>query len=192
MKLGEERAMAVRDYIARPARASPSTGMEVISYGETKPVADNKTKERPRPEPPRRHQRPRVGRPGRGGPAGLPAPAGIGPPLGRIVERRWTCHPDWTQAASWRPGSGRPGGAGCRRGRPPGPGPRGEPLCLRGDREALPAAGLRRGPPHRAAPRRGRRRGPGGLPARAPGPRAASTSRGRSGPGSAGSPPTWP
>jgi peptidoglycan-associated lipoprotein len=43
-KLGEERAMAVRDYIAK-AHAVALNRLNVISYGEEKPVADNKTRE---------------------------------------------------------------------------------------------------------------------------------------------------
>jgi len=44
MKLGEERAMAVRDYIAKKHGIALSR-LSVISYGEDKPVADNKTKD---------------------------------------------------------------------------------------------------------------------------------------------------
>jgi outer membrane protein OmpA-like peptidoglycan-associated protein len=43
-KLGEERAMAVRDYIARKHGIALNR-LNVISYGEEKPVADNKTRE---------------------------------------------------------------------------------------------------------------------------------------------------
>ena len=43
-KLGEERAMAVRDYIARTHQVALSR-LNVISYGEEKPVTDNKSKE---------------------------------------------------------------------------------------------------------------------------------------------------
>jgi outer membrane protein OmpA-like peptidoglycan-associated protein len=43
-KLGEERAMAVRDYIAKTHSIALSR-LNVISYGESKPVADNKTKD---------------------------------------------------------------------------------------------------------------------------------------------------
>jgi len=43
-KLGEERAMAVRDYIAKKYGIALSR-LNVISYGEEKPVADNKTRE---------------------------------------------------------------------------------------------------------------------------------------------------
>jgi peptidoglycan-associated lipoprotein len=43
-KLGEERAMAVRDYIAKKHGIALNR-LNVISYGEEKPVADNKTKE---------------------------------------------------------------------------------------------------------------------------------------------------
>ena len=43
-RLGEERARAVRDYIAR-THAVALNRLSVISYGEEKPVADNKTKE---------------------------------------------------------------------------------------------------------------------------------------------------
>ena len=43
-KLGEERAMAVRDYIAKTHGIALSR-LNVISYGESKPVADNKTRE---------------------------------------------------------------------------------------------------------------------------------------------------
>jgi peptidoglycan-associated lipoprotein len=43
-KLGEERAMAVRDYIAKTHGIALSR-LNVISYGEDKPVADNKTKD---------------------------------------------------------------------------------------------------------------------------------------------------
>ena len=43
-KLGEERAMAVRDYIAKKYQVALNR-LSVISYGEEKPVTDNKTKE---------------------------------------------------------------------------------------------------------------------------------------------------
>jgi peptidoglycan-associated lipoprotein len=43
-KLGEERAMAVRDYIAKKDAIALSR-LNVISYGEEKPVVDNKTRE---------------------------------------------------------------------------------------------------------------------------------------------------
>jgi len=43
-KLGEERAMAVRDYIAKKYGIALSR-LSVISYGEEKPVTDNKTRE---------------------------------------------------------------------------------------------------------------------------------------------------
>ena len=43
-KLGEERAMAVRAYLHDQHNIALSR-MEVISYGETKPVADNKSKD---------------------------------------------------------------------------------------------------------------------------------------------------
>jgi peptidoglycan-associated lipoprotein len=43
-KLGEARAMAVRDYIAT-THGVLLNRLAVISYGETKPVADNKTKD---------------------------------------------------------------------------------------------------------------------------------------------------
>lgn len=42
-KLGEERAMAVRAYLHDQHNIALSR-MEIISYGETKPVADNKTR----------------------------------------------------------------------------------------------------------------------------------------------------
>ena len=41
-RLGEERAMAVRDYIAK-THGIALNRLNVISYGEDKPVADNKT-----------------------------------------------------------------------------------------------------------------------------------------------------
>jgi peptidoglycan-associated lipoprotein len=44
MKLGEERAMAVRNYLAEQHGIALSR-LSVISYGETKPVGDNKTKD---------------------------------------------------------------------------------------------------------------------------------------------------
>jgi peptidoglycan-associated lipoprotein len=44
LKLGEERAMAVRDYIAKTHGIALSR-LNVISYGEEKPVADNKTRD---------------------------------------------------------------------------------------------------------------------------------------------------
>ena len=44
MLLGEERAMAVRDYLAK-AHSIALSRLEVISYGETEPVADNKTRD---------------------------------------------------------------------------------------------------------------------------------------------------
>ena len=43
-RLGEERAMAVRDYIAKKYGVGLNR-LNVISYGEEKPVADNKTKD---------------------------------------------------------------------------------------------------------------------------------------------------
>ena len=43
-RLGEERAMAVRDYIAK-THAVALSRLNVISYGEEKPVAENKTKD---------------------------------------------------------------------------------------------------------------------------------------------------
>jgi len=43
-RLGEERAMAVRDYIAK-THAVALNRLNVISYGEDKPVAENKTKD---------------------------------------------------------------------------------------------------------------------------------------------------
>jgi outer membrane protein OmpA-like peptidoglycan-associated protein len=43
-KLGEERAMAVRDYIAR-THGIALNRLNVISYGEEKPVAENKTRD---------------------------------------------------------------------------------------------------------------------------------------------------
>jgi len=43
-KLGEERAMAVRDYIAKKHAVALSR-LNVISYGEEKPVAENKTRD---------------------------------------------------------------------------------------------------------------------------------------------------
>jgi peptidoglycan-associated lipoprotein len=43
-KLGEERALAVRDYIAKTHSIALSR-LNVISYGEDKPVVDNKTKD---------------------------------------------------------------------------------------------------------------------------------------------------
>lgn len=42
--LGEERAMAVRDYLAK-AHGIALSRLEVISYGEAEPVADNKTRD---------------------------------------------------------------------------------------------------------------------------------------------------
>jgi len=44
MRLGEERAMAVRDYIAKKHGIALSR-LNVISYGEEKPVTDNKTRD---------------------------------------------------------------------------------------------------------------------------------------------------
>jgi outer membrane protein OmpA-like peptidoglycan-associated protein len=44
VKLGEERAMAVRNYLASQQGIALSR-LSVISYGETKPVTDNKTRE---------------------------------------------------------------------------------------------------------------------------------------------------
>jgi outer membrane protein OmpA-like peptidoglycan-associated protein len=44
VKLGEERAMAVRDYIAKKDGVALSR-LSVISYGEEKPAVDNKTRE---------------------------------------------------------------------------------------------------------------------------------------------------
>jgi len=43
-KLGEERAMAVRDYLAK-THGIALARLNVISYGSSKPVEDNKTKE---------------------------------------------------------------------------------------------------------------------------------------------------
>jgi outer membrane protein OmpA-like peptidoglycan-associated protein len=44
VKLGEERALAVRDYIAKKDGIALSR-LSVISYGEEKPAVDNKTRE---------------------------------------------------------------------------------------------------------------------------------------------------
>ena len=44
MLLGEERAMAVRDYLAK-AHGIALSRLEVISYGEEEPAADNSTRE---------------------------------------------------------------------------------------------------------------------------------------------------
>jgi peptidoglycan-associated lipoprotein len=44
MKLGEERAMAVRDYLAKKHNIALNR-LNVISYGESDPVADNKTRD---------------------------------------------------------------------------------------------------------------------------------------------------
>ena len=44
LKLGQERALAVRDYIAK-TYAVALNRLNVISYGDQKPVADNKTKD---------------------------------------------------------------------------------------------------------------------------------------------------
>ena len=44
MKLGEDRAMAVRNYL-HDQHGIALNRMQVISYGEAKPVADNKTKD---------------------------------------------------------------------------------------------------------------------------------------------------
>lgn len=44
LKLGEERAMAVRDYLAKDQGIALSR-ISAISYGATKPVEDNKTRE---------------------------------------------------------------------------------------------------------------------------------------------------
>ncbi len=44
LKLGEERAMAVRDYIAKKFGVALNR-LNVISYGEEQPVVDNKTRE---------------------------------------------------------------------------------------------------------------------------------------------------
>ena len=43
-RLGEERAMAVRDYVAR-THGIALNRLNVISYGEEKPVADNKDRD---------------------------------------------------------------------------------------------------------------------------------------------------
>ena len=70
-KLGEERAMAVRNYL-HDQHGIALSRMEVISYGESKPVADNKSREQPGPEPPGRDQGPRVGLRRAAGGAGAP------------------------------------------------------------------------------------------------------------------------
>jgi peptidoglycan-associated lipoprotein len=44
MQLGEQRAMAVRDYLAK-AHGIALSRLEVISYGESEPVAENNTRE---------------------------------------------------------------------------------------------------------------------------------------------------
>jgi peptidoglycan-associated lipoprotein len=44
MQLGEDRAVAVRDYLAK-AHGIALARLNVISYGEAEPVADNKTRE---------------------------------------------------------------------------------------------------------------------------------------------------
>ena len=54
-KLGLERAENVKRYLYEHHQV-PLHKINVISYGEEKPVAPNKTKRRPRPESPRRHQ----------------------------------------------------------------------------------------------------------------------------------------
>ena len=168
--------MAVRDYIARPARHRPLPHEgHLLRRGQA--GGGQQDQGRARPEPARRDQGPRVGRSvlrrrargrpasARGGPRSPPADA-LGP--GRNAGPRWPYHSAEVMghAAAAR-------AVPIPRGRavPPRQGPGGEPLCFRGDREALPAAGVRRGPAHRAAPRRGRRRGPGGLRARLAGPR---------------------
>ena len=57
-KLGEQRAEAVEEYLAK--QGIPLFRMESISYGESAPVADNKTREGRAPEPPRGPGRPAV------------------------------------------------------------------------------------------------------------------------------------
>jgi outer membrane protein OmpA-like peptidoglycan-associated protein len=44
LELGEERAMAVRDYLAK-AHGIALNRLNVISYGEEKPVAENSNRE---------------------------------------------------------------------------------------------------------------------------------------------------
>ena len=56
-KLGLERAEAVKRYLYEQHQV-PLHKINVISYGEEKPIAPNKTKDGPRAEPPRRHQGP--------------------------------------------------------------------------------------------------------------------------------------
>ena len=60
-RLGIERAEAVKRYLYEQHQV-PLHKMNVISYGEDKPVAPNNTKRRPRAEPPRRHPRPYLNR----------------------------------------------------------------------------------------------------------------------------------
>ena len=180
---GEERATAVRNYIARPARhrAQPDRG-DLLRRGQ----AGRRQQDpgRPRAEPARRHQRSSSSVPRRPPDFGRPARTGAAPAAGRRRMRRpsWTFgRPDRIVALPpgmrpVRPADRSRAGAGRRDEPTCSPGRSGEPVCLRGDREALPAPRLRYGPPHRAPPRRGRRRGPGGLPARASRSLAASTS----------------
>ena len=58
-KLGLARAEAVKRYLYEKHQI-PLHKINVISYGEEKPVAPNNTKRRPRAEPPRRDQGPGV------------------------------------------------------------------------------------------------------------------------------------
>ena len=58
-KIGLDRAEAVKRYLYENQQI-PLHKMNVISYGEEKPIAPNKTRDGRAAEPPRRHQGPRV------------------------------------------------------------------------------------------------------------------------------------
>jgi outer membrane protein OmpA-like peptidoglycan-associated protein len=90
-KLGLERAEAVKRYLYE-SQQIPLHKINVISYGEEKPIAPNKTEGRPRAEPPRRHQGPGVsttsfrtpqkgGRIGDGSQETVPESSGVDPSI---------------------------------------------------------------------------------------------------------------
>ena len=83
-QIGLARAEAVKRYLYEQYQI-PLHKMNVISYGEDKPVAPNKTRDGPRAEPPRRHQGARV--------SSCPGPGGRQP---SAAGRRFSvaCHTD--------------------------------------------------------------------------------------------------
>ena len=83
VKLGEERATAVRNYL-HDQHGIALSRIEVISYGESQAGRGQQDEGPPGPEPPGRHQGPRVGAPAGGGlvrnPSGAPGRNRAAPP----------------------------------------------------------------------------------------------------------------